>query len=99
MRGQLNGPLWQILLVARFLCFMSVLYLLLHNIVCHLSRRPESKLRWFFGLLTAPLTHPVRVWLMPGATDSRVLPVTLLVYALLWLLVVLLEHMLAANLR
>ena len=99
MRGPLNGPIWQILLIARFLCFISVLYLVLHNIVYRLSRQPDSKLRWFFGLLTAPLTHPVRLWLMPGAPDSRVLPVTLLVYAFLWLMVIVLEHLLAASLR
>jgi hypothetical protein len=95
----LNGPVWQILLVARFLCFMSVLYLALHNVVCRFSRRPDSKLLWFFGMLTAPLTHPIRLWLMPGATDNRVLPVTLLVYVLLWLFVVVLEHWLAASLH
>lgn len=77
---------------------MSVLYLALHNVACRLSRRPGSKLLWFFELLTAPLTRPVRLWLMPGAADSRVLPVTLLVYALLWLFIVLFEHMLTASL-
>ena len=78
---------------------MSVLYLVLHNIVYRLSRRPESKLRWFFGLLTGPLTHPVRLWLMPGAADNRVLPAALLVYTLLWVLVIVVEHILAASLR
>jgi uncharacterized protein YggT (Ycf19 family) len=75
----------QILFLGRFLCFMALFYLALHKIVSRFSRKPNSKLLWFFSVVTAPLTRPIRVWMMPGAADDQVLSRSLLVYALLWL--------------
>jgi hypothetical protein len=78
-------PLSQILLFARFLCFMAVVYLALHKIVSRLSKKPNSKLLWFFSVVTAPLTRPVRVWIMPGSTDDQLLSRSLVFYGFLWL--------------
>jgi hypothetical protein len=75
----------QILLVARFFCFMALFYLTLHKIVARLSRKPNSRLLWFFGVLTAPLMRPVRGWIMPGASEDRLLSRALLFYGALWL--------------
>jgi hypothetical protein len=78
-------PLSQILSLARFLCFMAVFYLALHKIVLRLSQKPNSKLLWFFSVLTAPLIRPVRAWIMPDASNDQLLSRALLFYILLWL--------------
>jgi hypothetical protein len=93
----LIDPVSQIFLVGRFLCFLAVFYLTLHNIVARLSRKPNSKLLWFFETLTAPLTQPVRIWLMPAAPKDRLLTGTLFFYGSLWLLLVILERILSIN--
>jgi hypothetical protein len=86
-------PLSQILLFARFLCFMAVVYLALHKIVSRLSKKPNSKLLWFFSIVTAPLTRPVRAWTMPGVTDDQLLSRSLVFYGLLWLCFIVLGRM------
>lgn len=78
-------PLSQILFVARFLCFMALFYLALHKIAARLSRKPKSKLLWFFGVLTAPLMRPVRGWTMPGVKEGQLLSRALIFYGVLWL--------------
>ena len=87
---ELIDPAAQIILLVRFLCFMAVVYLALHKIVAHYSRKPDSKLLWFFGVVTAPLTRPVRRWLAPGAPESKIISAALLFYFLLWLVIVML---------
>lgn len=67
---------------------MAVFYLGLHKIVARLSQKPDSKLLWFFSVLTAPLIRPVRAWVMPGTSEEQLLSRALLFYALLWLLFV-----------
>lgn len=67
---------------------MAVFYLGLHKIVARLSQKPNSKLLWFFSVLTAPLIRPVRAWVMPGTSEEQLLSRALLFYALLWLLFV-----------
>jgi hypothetical protein len=83
-----TDPLAQILFLARFLCFMAMFYLALHKIVSRWSRKPGSKLLWFFSVLTAPLTRPVRAWMMPNAAEDKLLSGALLFYGLLWLCLV-----------
>ena len=82
-------PFAQILFLARFLCFMAVFYLALHKLVFRLSQKPNSKLLWFFSVLTTPLTRPVRAWIMPGASEDQLLSRSLLFYGFLWLCLVL----------
>jgi hypothetical protein len=40
---------------------------------------------WFFGVVTGPLTRPVRRLLAPGTPEVRVRVVALAVYTGLWL--------------
>ena len=88
-------PLSQILFVTRFLCFMALFYLALHKIVARLSRKPKSKLLWFFAVLTAPLMRPVRGWIMPGASEEQLLSRALLFYGLLWICLAVLGRIIA----
>lgn len=83
----------QILVLARFLCFMAIFYLALHKLVFRFSQKPNSKLLWFFSVLTTPLTRPVRAWSMPGASENQLLSRSLLVYGFLWLCLVLIGRM------
>ncbi len=78
-------PLSQILLFVRFLCFMAIVYLAVHKIVSRLSKKPNSKLLWFFSVVTAPLTRPVRALTMPGASEDQLLSRSLVFYGFLWL--------------
>jgi uncharacterized protein YggT (Ycf19 family) len=85
----------QLLFLLRFLCFMALFYLALHRIVARFSQKPDSKLRWFFGVLTAPLVRPVRAWVMPGASEDHLLSRALLFYGVLWLCLVVLGRIMA----
>ena len=64
---------------------MALFYLALHKLVVRLSRKPGSKLLWFFDALTAPLLRPVRGWIMPGASQNQLLSRALIFYSVLWL--------------
>ena len=81
-------PIAPIILLLRFLCFMAVFYLALHKIVARLSRKPNSKLLWFFGVLTAPLTMPVRRYSSPDASNDQIISYALVFYGLLWLVLI-----------
>ena len=64
---------------------MAVVYLALHKLVMRLSRKPDSKLLWFFSIVTAPLARPVKIWLTPNASEDRLISTALWFYSLLWL--------------
>ena len=59
---------------------MAIFYLALHKIVARMSRKPDSKLLWFFGVVTAPLILPVKKWSSPDATESQIISYALLFY-------------------
>ena len=61
----------RLLLLLRLLCFMALVYLALHAICARLIARPDSKVLWFFSVLTAPLTWPVRTWMPLNAPEPR----------------------------
>jgi hypothetical protein len=42
---------------------------------------------WFFGVVTGPLTRPVRQLLPAGTTERRVRDVSFVAYLVLWLAV------------
>jgi uncharacterized protein YggT (Ycf19 family) len=67
-----------------FLFMMATVYLAVHILVARLIRSPQSQVLWFFGVVTGPLTRPVRACLPPGTADSRVRAVALVVYLVLW---------------
>ena len=89
-------PFSQILLLARFLCFMAVFYLALHKFIALLSRKPNSKVLWFFSVLTAPLTRPVRAWTMPATSDAELLTRSLLFYGVVWICFIVIGRILDA---
>jgi len=72
---------------------MAVVYLALHKIVAQFSRKPGSKLLWFFSVVTAPLTLPVKRWISPGASEQQLISHALCFYAVLWLLLVLIGRL------
>jgi hypothetical protein len=77
----------RLLVLLRFLCFVAFVYLGLHVVFSRLIRKQGSKVLWFFSIVTAPLTRPVRSRLAPNAPESRVLLLSLGFYGVLWLLV------------
>ena len=78
-------PLTRILLLLRFLCFIALFYLALHAIVIKLTAKSDSKLIWFFSLVTDPLIRPVRSRLRRDASPLHVIFVAMLVYGALWI--------------
>lgn len=65
--------------------FMASVYLFLHVLFARVVARPDSPVLWFFGVVTGPLTRPVRALLAPGTDERRVRLVALGVYVALWL--------------
>ena len=73
------------LVLVWFLSYMATLYLSLHMVVARLSRSPDSRLLWFFSVVTSPLTWPVRALLPPDTPEGRVRLIALLVLLTLWI--------------
>ena len=69
------------------LLFMACVYLALHILFARLVARPDSPVLWFFGVVTGPLTRPVRALLPRGTPEPRVRAVALGLYVVLWLTV------------
>jgi uncharacterized protein YggT (Ycf19 family) len=65
--------------------FMAAIYLALHILFARFVVGPASPVLWFFGVVTGPLTRPVRKFLAPGTPEARVRVVALAVYVILWL--------------
>ena len=72
-------------IVLPLVLFMAWVYLLLHIVAARVSKRPDSPVLWFFGVVTGPLTRPVRSVLPAGTPEPRVRTVSLVVYLLLWI--------------
>jgi hypothetical protein len=79
-----------LLVLVRFICFVALVYLSLHIIFAKLISKPDSKVLWFFSVITSPLTWPVRTWIVPDASESRLRLTALVMYGLLWVLAVVL---------
>ena len=87
------------LLLLRLLCFMALVYLALHVLFARLISRPDSKILWFFSVLTAPLLRPLRGWTAPATPALRLLPVALLMYGVLWVLTIIMAPLLVSVMR
>ena len=72
-------------LVLPLLFLMAWIYLALHMVFARLVRRPDSLVLWFFGVVTGPLTRPLRALLPSGTPEPRVRAVSLAAYVGLWL--------------
>jgi hypothetical protein len=95
----MTEPALQLLVLVRFLCFMAVVYLGLHIAFSRLISRPDSKVLWFFSVITSPLTWPVRVWIAPHASEPHLRFATLIVYSLLWAVALVLTDMVTPTAR
>ena len=65
--------------------FMAATYLTLHIVFARFVTAPGSPVLWFFGVVTGPLTCPVRAMLRPGTPESRVRSIALALYVGCWL--------------
>jgi hypothetical protein len=82
----MHDPVRYILVIVWFISYMASIYLALHIVVARMSRAPDSRLAWFFSVVTAPLTRPVRALLPPATPETRVRMVALGVFVAIWLL-------------
>lgn len=74
----------RLLVLVWFLSYMASIYLALHMVVARLSRSRDGRVLWFFGIVTSPLTRPVRQAMPPGTPEARVRLITLIVLIALW---------------
>lgn len=75
----------KILLLLRLVAFIAVFYLVLHFLVARWSRKPGSRLLWFFEVLTAPLTGWVAHLAPAGTPQPRLRLYALALFAVVWL--------------
>jgi uncharacterized protein YggT (Ycf19 family) len=68
-----------------FMAYMASIYLALHIVVAHLSKSSENRLLWFFGVLTGPLTRPIRAVVPAGTSAAQIRYMTLAVCVIVWL--------------
>jgi hypothetical protein len=85
----------RLLVLARFLCFVALVYLGLHIIFSRLISKGDSKILWFFTIVTGPLTRPLRTRLGPAGGESRLRSVSLAFYGALWIILFILAEILA----
>ena len=71
--------------VVPLLFFMASVYLALHIAFATVIRSPDSPVLWFFGVVTGPLTRPVRAALPRPLSEARVRSIALAVYVVLWI--------------
>jgi hypothetical protein len=67
------------------LLFMAWIYLGLHILFARFVRDPQSPVLWFFGVVTGPLTRPVRAVLAAETPEPRVRLIAFASYVGLWL--------------
>ncbi len=92
------SPFLRLLVLVRFLCFVALVYLMLHIAFSRLISKPDSKVLWFFSVLTLPLTRPVRAWLAPPFSEPQLRFVAVLFYGALWALVFIATEIVARTL-
>ena len=90
---------YRLLLLISFVAYMAAIYVALHIVVAHVSRTPESRVLWFFSVLTGPLTRTISRILPEGVTESRVRYLTLAVCVVIWLVTRLLLMVLGGVIR
>jgi hypothetical protein len=95
----MNESVLRLLVLLRFLCFVALVYLSLHVIFARLISKSDSKVLWFFSVLTGPLTWPVRAWFVPDASESRVRLTAIVAYGLLWVVVLIATEMIPVMFR
>jgi hypothetical protein len=81
----------RIFLLLRLIAFIGVIYVALHIAVARWSRRPGSRLLWFFEILTAPLIRLAARCAGPEAPPDRLRWLALGGCVAVWATIVLLE--------
>jgi len=76
---------YRLLVLIWFVAYMAAVYLVLHIALARLITAPESRVLWFFSVVTKPLTSPVRAVLPPGIPEGRVRWITLALCVGIWL--------------
>jgi hypothetical protein len=76
---------YRLVVLVWFVAYMATIYLALHIMLARLISTPESRLLWFFSVVTTPLTAPVRAVLPRGIPEGRVRWITLALCAAVWL--------------
>jgi len=84
---------YRLLVLVWFVAYLSAIYLALHILVARFSRKPGSRLLWFFSIVTSPLTWPVRAAFGP-LPERRVRLIAFGGYVVVWIVArVLLDRM------
>src|SRR5262245_16080002 len=91
----MDTVVYRLLLLISFVAYMAAIYVGLHIVVAYFSKTPDSRLLWFFSVLTGPLTRPIRAVLPGGMTESQVRYLTLVACVTIWLTMRLLLAMLS----
>ena len=76
---------YRLLVLIWFVAYMAAIYLTLHIVLARFIAAPESRVLWFFSVVTTPLTAPVRAVLPPGIPEGRVRWITLALCVGIWL--------------
>ncbi len=79
----MREPVRYVLVILWFLGYMASVYLALHVAVARFTRAPDSRLLWFFNVVTGPLTRPVRALMPLGTPEARIRLVALGAYVAL----------------
>jgi uncharacterized protein YggT (Ycf19 family) len=81
----MHDLVYRLLVLVWFVAYMAAIYLGLHIVMARLISAPESRVLWFFSVVTTPLTAPVRAVLPRGIPDGRVRWITLALCVAIWL--------------
>lgn len=76
---------YRLLVLIWFVAYMAAIYLALHIAAARFIAAPESRVLWFFSVITKPLTAPVRAILPAGFSPGRVRWITLALCVAIWL--------------
>lgn len=76
---------YRLLVLLWFVAYMAAIYVGFHIILARVITTPESRVLWFFSVVTTPLTAPVRAVLPRGVPEGRVRWITLALCAAIWL--------------
>jgi hypothetical protein len=83
----------KLLLLARLVAYMALVYLAFGWLVEVLSKKPGSKLKAFARLLCSPLVKPAAAAHAPGTPYRTVLIRTLLAIAGLWVILIVVSEL------
>jgi hypothetical protein len=81
----MHDLVYRLLVLVWFVAYMAAIYLGLHIVMARLISAPESRVLWFFSVVTTPLTAPVRAVLPRGIPEGRVRWITLALCVAIWL--------------